>query len=66
MLTGAQIPNMVQPTMCAARIRDHVAAYYLGPKLSFDPHAENFGASTAANKCLTREYRDPFFEREHV
>ena len=41
-------------------------AYYLGPKLSFDPHAENFGASTEANKFLTREYRAPFVVPEHV
>src|SRR5205807_7349619 len=32
--------------------------YQLGPKLAFDPKAEDFGSDTKANALLTREYRE--------
>ena len=34
--------------------------YQLGPRLTFDPKAEDFGSDTEANALLTREYREPF------
>jgi hypothetical protein len=34
--------------------------YQLGPRFKFDPQAETFESSEAANALLTREYRDPF------
>ena len=42
----------------ALRLRE--MTYQLGPSLSFDPQAENFGNCDKANRLLTREYRRPF------
>ena len=35
-------------------------SYQLGPRLPFDPAAEDFGSNAKANAFLTREYRPPF------
>jgi predicted dehydrogenase len=32
----------------------------VGPKLTFDPQAENFGSNAKANELTTRDYRAPF------
>jgi len=40
--------------------------YQLGPMLKFDPKTEKFIASPAADKLLTRPYREPFVVPEKV
>ncbi|MFO7906955.1 MAG: Gfo/Idh/MocA family protein [Planctomycetota bacterium] len=40
--------------------------YQLGPKLSFDAAKEQFVDHDAANKLLTRDYREPFVVTEEV
>jgi predicted dehydrogenase len=40
--------------------------YQLGPKLQFDADQERFVGNEAANKLLTRDYRDPFVVTEKV
>jgi predicted dehydrogenase len=40
--------------------------YQLGPKLEFDADKEQFVNHEAANKLLTREYREPFVVTEKV
>jgi hypothetical protein len=40
--------------------------YQMGPKLAFDPKAENFGSNQEANRLLTREYRAPFVVPDKV
>ena len=32
----------------------------VGPKIKFDPQAENFGSNSKANEFLTRDYRAPY------
>jgi predicted dehydrogenase len=41
-------------------------AYQSGPRLQFDPQAENFGPNATANALLTREYRHPFVVPETI
>ncbi len=40
--------------------------YQLGKLLEFDPEKEQFVGNDAANKLLTREYRDPYVVPEKV
>ncbi len=40
--------------------------YTLGPKLTFDPKAEEFVGNPEADKLLTRDYREPFVVTEEV
>jgi hypothetical protein len=42
--------------------------YQVGPKLEFDPKAERFSGegAEAANRMLSRAYRQPFVVPEHV
>ncbi len=42
------------------------ATYQLGPKLEFDPQSEKFVNNPAADKLLTRDYREPFVVTESV
>ncbi len=53
-LTGALGANLEQMT------------YQLGPRLEFDPATEKFIGNDAANKLLTRAYREPFVVPEKV
>jgi predicted dehydrogenase len=47
-------------------IRMEETSYYLGPRLRFNPRAENFGGNAQANALLTRAYRAPFVVPERV
>jgi hypothetical protein len=38
----------------------------IGQGLRMDPASERFPGNAAANKLLTREYREPFVVPEHV
>jgi len=42
------------------------STYQLGPKLQFDPAAEKFVGSPAADALLTRDYRKPFVVTKEV
>ncbi len=42
------------------------STYQLGPTLDFDAKTEKFVGNAAANKLLTRDYRDPFVVTEEV
>ena len=42
------------------------ANYQLGPALDFDAKTEQFTNNDAANKFLTREYREPFVVPKEV
>lgn len=41
-------------------------SYRIGPKLAFDPKAEKFVDNPAADRLLTREYREPFVVPKNV
>jgi len=42
------------------------ATYQLGPELDFDPKTEQFIDNDAANRLITREYREPFVVPKEV
>jgi len=58
-----------------ARFEKHLASqginldrwsYRIGPKLAFDPKSEKFVDNAAADRMLTREYREPFVVPKNV
>ena len=50
----------------ALGVKPEEATYRLGPKLEFDPEAEQFVKNRKANELLTRDYRKPFVVPKEV